>query len=92
MEQVRARLADTLLAIAKEGPQAFYEGEIAEKIAAAVQAAGGMMTTDDLKSYRAVERPTFDDVLNKQIEDSIRAKGRGKLEDLFRNDDTWEVK
>jgi 2-oxoglutarate ferredoxin oxidoreductase subunit beta len=42
--------------------------------------------------YRAVERPTFDDVLNKQIEDAIRAKGRGKLEDLFRNDDTWEVK
>jgi gamma-glutamyltranspeptidase / glutathione hydrolase len=49
-------LADTLLAIAQQGPQAFYEGEIAKKIAAAVQAAGGVMTADDLKNYRAIER------------------------------------
>src|SRR5262249_60467704 len=53
---VQSDLADTLLAIAQEGPQAFYEGEIAKKIAAGVQAAGGVMTTDDLKNYRAVER------------------------------------
>jgi gamma-glutamyltranspeptidase / glutathione hydrolase len=53
---VQTDLADTLLAIAQQGPQAFYEGEIAKKIAAAVQAAGGVMTTDDLKNYRAVER------------------------------------
>ncbi len=53
---VQPDLADTLLAIAQEGPQAFYEGDIAKKIAAAVQAAGGVMTTDDLKNYRAVER------------------------------------
>jgi gamma-glutamyltranspeptidase / glutathione hydrolase len=49
-------LAATLLAIAQEGPQAFYEGATAKKIAAAVQAAGGVMTTDDLKNYRAIER------------------------------------
>ena len=49
-------LADTLATIAKSGPRAFYEGAIAEKLAAAVQAAGGVMTTDDLKSYRAIER------------------------------------
>ena len=54
---VQADLANTLLAIAQEGPQAFYEGEIAKKIAAAVQAAGGVMTADDLKGYRAIERP-----------------------------------
>jgi len=53
---VQPDLADTLLAIAQEGPQAFYEGAIAQKIAAAVQAAGGVMTADDLKDYRAVER------------------------------------
>ena len=52
-----AGLADTLLAIAQQGPQAFYEGEIAKKIASAVQAAGGVMTADDLKNYRAIERP-----------------------------------
>jgi 2-oxoglutarate/2-oxoacid ferredoxin oxidoreductase subunit beta len=41
--------------------------------------------------YRCVERPTYDELLNKQIEDAIRAKGRGKLEDLFASDDTWVV-
>jgi 2-oxoglutarate ferredoxin oxidoreductase subunit beta len=41
--------------------------------------------------YRAVERPTYDEVLNRQIEDVIKAKGRGKLEDLFASDDTWVV-
>jgi gamma-glutamyltranspeptidase/glutathione hydrolase len=48
---VQRDLADTLEAIAQHGPRAFYEGPIAAKIAAAVQAAGGIMTTDDLKSY-----------------------------------------
>jgi 2-oxoglutarate ferredoxin oxidoreductase subunit beta len=41
--------------------------------------------------FRAVERPTYDDMLNKQIEDVIKTKGRGKLEDLFASDDTWVV-
>ena len=53
---VQPDLANTLLAIAQEGPRAFYEGETAKKIAAAVQAAGGVMTADDLKGYRAIER------------------------------------
>ena len=48
-----------LEAIARHGPRAFYQGPIAEKIAAAVRAAGGLMTADDLKSYRAVERPVM---------------------------------
>jgi 2-oxoglutarate ferredoxin oxidoreductase subunit beta len=41
--------------------------------------------------FRAVERPTYDDMINQQIEEAIKAKGRGKLEDLFANDDTWVV-
>ena len=49
-------LADTLKAIAQDGPQAFYQGRIAAQIAAAVRGAGGIMTADDLKNYRAVER------------------------------------
>jgi gamma-glutamyltranspeptidase/glutathione hydrolase len=53
---VQTDLANTLLAIAQNGPQAFYEGDIAQKLAAAVQAAGGVMTADDFKAYRAVER------------------------------------
>jgi gamma-glutamyltranspeptidase/glutathione hydrolase len=53
---VQADLARSLEAIAKGGPRAFYQGPIAEQIAAAVQSAGGVMTVEDLKNYRAVER------------------------------------
>ena len=35
--------------------------------------------------------PTYDDLLNKQIEDVVKAKGRGKLEELFASEDTWVV-
>ena len=41
--------------------------------------------------FRCVERPTYDDLVTKQIEDVQRAKGRAKLEDLFASDDTWVV-
>jgi gamma-glutamyltranspeptidase/glutathione hydrolase len=50
-------LADTLRAIADNGPRAFYTGRIAERIAAAIDEAGGVMTAEDLKDYQAVERP-----------------------------------
>ena len=53
---VQSDLADSLQAIVQGGPEAFYQGPIAAKLAAAVQAAGGVMTVDDLKDYRAVER------------------------------------
>jgi gamma-glutamyltranspeptidase/glutathione hydrolase len=53
---LQSDLADTLRAIARNGPRAFYRGDIAAKIAAAVRGAGGIMTVDDLKNYRAVER------------------------------------
>jgi len=53
---VQSDLANTLEAIAHDGPHAFYEGLIAQKLAAAVQAAGGVMTVDDLGDYRAIER------------------------------------
>ena len=41
--------------------------------------------------FRCVERPTYEAVLNKQIDDVIAAKGPGKLEDLFASDETWTV-
>ena len=40
---------------------------------------------------RNVERPIYDELLNKQIDDVVKAKGKGKLEDLFTSDDTWIV-
>ena len=43
-------------AIAEQGPRGFYEGPVAEKLAKAVNDAGGIMTPDDLKSYQAVIR------------------------------------
>ena len=56
---VQTDLATTLEAISKNGPRAFYEGPVAEKIAAAVREAGGLMTAEDLKNYKAVERPVL---------------------------------
>jgi gamma-glutamyltranspeptidase / glutathione hydrolase len=52
----QADLATTLYGIALTGPKAFYEGGVAEKMVAAVNAAGGNWTMDDLQSYRAIER------------------------------------
>jgi len=45
--------ARTLRLLAKEGPRAYYEGEIAERIVAWSKEHGGAMTTDDLRNYRA---------------------------------------
>ena len=53
---VQSDLANSLQAIAQGGPRVFYEGPIAQKLAAAVQEAGGVMNVDDLKDYHAVER------------------------------------
>ena len=50
-------LADTLQKIADGGPRAFYSGRVAQRIADAVQQAGGIMTARDLAAYKAVERP-----------------------------------
>jgi gamma-glutamyltranspeptidase/glutathione hydrolase len=53
---VQGDLAATLAGIARDGPRGFYEGVVAEKLVAAVRAAGGIMTLDDLRNYRAVLR------------------------------------
>jgi len=44
-------LARVLRVIADDGPDAFYRGEIAERIVGAVRAAGGAMTTEDLARH-----------------------------------------
>jgi len=54
---VQNDLAASLEAIATQGPRAFYEGPLAEKIVASVRENGGIMTRDDLKNYRAIVRP-----------------------------------
>jgi gamma-glutamyltranspeptidase/glutathione hydrolase len=53
---VQRDLAATLETIARDGPRTFYRGPVAQKIAASVQEAGGVMTAEDLANYRAIER------------------------------------
>ena len=40
---------------------------------------------------RAVERPTYEGLLMDQIHDAVKAKGEGRLEDLFDDGETWTV-
>ena len=49
-------LAVTLEMIAKDGPESFYKGPFAERMAASVREMGGIWTTEDLAAYQAVPR------------------------------------
>lgn len=56
-------LADSLQAIADDGARAFYEGDIAHAVADHCRAGEGMLTLEDLTSYRAVTRaPLMTDI------------------------------
>ena len=52
---VQKDLANTLRAIAEEGGDAFYKGEIAERIAADMAANGGFVDVESLAAYEARE-------------------------------------
>ncbi len=53
---VQPELAKTLKTIAAEGAEGFYEGSVAELIAAEMAANGGLITKEDLKNYKATVR------------------------------------
>lgn len=53
---VQADLAESLRLIAEHGPSAFYEGEIAQKIVADMEANDGLVTLEDLQNYQPVIR------------------------------------
>jgi len=53
---VQSDLAKTLRAIATDGPNAFYKGWIADRIAEDMKANGGLITKRDLAAYKARER------------------------------------
>ena len=60
-KQTNQAYADTLKAIAKDGPSAFYTGPLAEQIVEAASAApnGGAITLDDLANYKVKVRPAL---------------------------------
>ncbi|WVZ15271.1 hypothetical protein V8G54_012837 [Vigna mungo] len=45
-------LGRTLEVVAEQGPQAFYNGTIAEKLVKDVKEAGGILTMEDLRNYK----------------------------------------
>ncbi|HZS45274.1 MAG TPA: gamma-glutamyltransferase [Blastocatellia bacterium] len=49
-------LAATFARLQEKGPREFYEGKTAEMIAADMKANGGLITLEDLKNYKAIER------------------------------------
>ena len=54
----RKRYADTLETIAKKGPDAFYNGPIAQSMIQATKDANGTMTLEDLQRYEVLIRDT----------------------------------
>ena len=53
---VQAELADSLAAIAVEGPREFYEGRLAAELADAIQEDGGLIASQDLAAYAGERR------------------------------------
>ncbi len=53
---VRSRFASTLEEIARDGPDAFYKGRIAEATIRALREQGGIMTLEDLEKYSLIIR------------------------------------
>ncbi len=53
---IQSDLANTLEKIAQQGADGFYQGEVAKKLVAGSQQAGGIWTLKDLQQYQVVER------------------------------------
>jgi 2-oxoglutarate ferredoxin oxidoreductase subunit beta len=41
--------------------------------------------------FRCVQRPTYEELVNQQIDEVRRSKGPGKLDELFASEDVWTV-
>lgn len=41
--------------------------------------------------FRAIERPTYDELMEKQLAETIKAKGPGEIHNLIYGSDTWKV-
>ncbi|CAI1794984.1 gamma-glutamyltransferase [Serratia proteamaculans] len=54
---VQNDLSNTLEAIAKDGPDAFYKGKIPQAVEAAAKQGGGILTAADFANYKVTETP-----------------------------------
>ncbi len=45
-------LADVLEAIGKQGPEAFYKGDVAQRLVQGIQSNGGILSLEDLSQYK----------------------------------------
>lgn len=62
------KLAETLRAISKFGPRAFYNGSFGVNLVSDVKKAGGILTMKDLRTYRVKQKePLSVDVLGLEI-------------------------
>jgi 2-oxoglutarate/2-oxoacid ferredoxin oxidoreductase subunit beta len=41
--------------------------------------------------FRCIERPTYDEMMDRQIQEAMKRKGKGQLKDLIYGPDTWTV-
>lgn len=41
--------------------------------------------------FRDIDRPTYDEMINSQVDDAVSEKGAGELQNLFHSGDTWQV-
>jgi gamma-glutamyltranspeptidase/glutathione hydrolase len=54
------QLADTLDALAREGEQLFYHGELAERLVRFCKERGGLLTRTDLEDYHVLKTPPLE--------------------------------
>ena len=52
-------LGDTMALVAAEGARTLYDGALGAVVAADMAARGGVLTSEDLAAYRAIERPAL---------------------------------
>ncbi len=55
----RPRLGKTLSTIAEQGPSAFYNGELSDKIVDEIKQHGGIISRYDLETYHARVKPAI---------------------------------
>lgn len=57
---IQKELAETLKRIQKSGQKGFYEGKTAELLVAEMKKENGIITSEDLRNYKVIERKTLE--------------------------------